>query len=137
LPVQRKKENSLMPKSTIEPNLGTQRLPHTTGTGGGDSDHPRGPGGFTPEEHRWVQREIERCAHQLWSSSGAAGNALDHWLRAEQAVLEEFIRRRLALGGGTRSGDSIVPPPVRTAAYHFNSQTTARPSTRIIPSSAA
>jgi hypothetical protein len=55
----------------------------------------QGPFDFSLEDHLRVQREIEYRAHLLWRARWS-GDALRHWLAAENAVLTEFVVRRLA-----------------------------------------
>jgi hypothetical protein len=54
------------------------------------------PQDFTVEEHLAVQRHIEQRAYQLGCAQPCSGCPLQHWLQAENEVLAEFIRRRLA-----------------------------------------
>jgi len=73
-----------------------------------------------------VQREIELRAYRFWQAHGsAAGGTLDHWVRAENVVLEEFVGGRLAANEtrpqtGKRSFPTAIPlhrprPPSRPA----------------------
>lgn len=48
---------------------------------------------FAIAEHRRVQRSIEARAHEIWRNGGRpAGQALGHWLAAEDEVLMELAR---------------------------------------------
>jgi hypothetical protein len=45
------------------------------------------------DDHLRVQAAIERRAYDLWQAGGAGqGDALSHWLQAEDEVLREFCR---------------------------------------------
>ncbi len=47
---------------------------------------------FTVEDHLRVQQQIEARANELWRDGGCCDqSALNHWLRAEREVLEQFI----------------------------------------------
>jgi len=60
-------------------------------------DRPkRAPDEFTLEEHLRVQREIEKRAHRIWFADGCnAQSTLADWLKAEDAVLLEFVEKRM------------------------------------------
>lgn len=77
---------------------------------------------FSFEEHLRAQLEIEERAHRFWLAKGRAlTNALDDWLKAEDKVLEEFVKARtrrhpaqpVSNETQTKTGASIVgnPPP--------------------------
>jgi hypothetical protein len=51
------------------------------------------PREITVDDHLRVQAAIERRAYDLWQAGGAGqGDALSHWLQAEDEVLREFCR---------------------------------------------
>ena len=47
---------------------------------------------FRANEHLWVQKEIEKRAHELWQAGGFPPMAsLDYWLQAEREMLEKLL----------------------------------------------
>ena len=52
---------------------------------------------LTADEHLWLQKQIEKRAHELWRTGGRRPNAtLNDWLQAEREIAEEFFRTRFA-----------------------------------------
>ena len=88
--------------------------------------------GFTVEEHRWVQEQIEKRAHKFWLARGSRqGTALSDWLRAEHEVLEHFCmanERRLSIQSTSRRtrNAGTAQPKSRTTILNYCPGTWAR-----------
>lgn len=51
---------------------------------------------ITMQEHLRVQREIEGHAYRFWLAAGRGQQgALADWLKAEEEVLSEFVKKRM------------------------------------------
>ena len=73
---------------------------------------------FTIEEHLRVQRQIEQRAYIFWRAHGdSASNAFNNWLRAEVAVLVDFVKVRMAASSGTHIRTRLIPPS--TSKLHY------------------
>jgi hypothetical protein len=55
----------------------------------------RVPKELTVNDHLRVQAAIERRAYELWRAGGRGqGDALSHWVQAEDEVMREFCRTK-------------------------------------------
>ena len=81
----------------------------------------RGPDALAIKEHLRVQREIEERARRLWCAAGSpTAGAINHWLKAEDEVLAEFVKSRKrrqpepALKGTQKAtgGKPALPPAI-------------------------
>jgi hypothetical protein len=88
--------------------------------------------GFTVEEHRWVQEQIETRAHKFWLARGSRqGAALSDWLQAEREVLEYFCmanERRLSIRSTSRRtrNAGAAQSKSRTTILNYCPETWAR-----------